>query len=369
MKKMIKKLSIGGLAVLLAFIYTCQNNPVQNNLFKISGYVHLKGKAISGAQVNLDKKINYMTQTNNDGYFEIDDVSKGEHKIYLSKDFSDSSFVTRTYDVDVNNDIVLESLTLPVPVKLYPITSITSNSAKLIWSRSYENDFREYKIYRHTNSGLDENTGTLVHVTTFIEDTTFIDNSLFPTNKYYYRVYVMNEYGKLGGSNIELALTKELNLIQNGNFELLDNNNFPEKWEGSVTIDSLNAYSGKYSVKMFEDTSFSGMTQKLRQIIDPAKVEKDSRYKLSFWWKSKELSESEYFGVKFEEQSGDAFVWKWFNGPHPDSIWQEYNYEFTIPSSSNPQNYQLVFMFERYPLIPTPMTVWVDSVSLKKISE
>ena len=369
MKNVIKKQFVGVLTVLLAFIYTCQDNPVKNNLFKISGYVYLKGKAISGVQVNLDKKINYMTQTNNEGYFELEDVSKGEHTMYISKDYSDSSFVTRTYEVDVNNDVFLESLTLPVPVKLYPITATTSNSAELRWSRSYETDFREYKVYRHTNSGLDENTGTLVHVTTFVEDTTFIDNSLFPTNKYYYRVYVMNEFGKLGGSNIESAFTKELNLIQNGNFELLDSNNFPEMWEGDVTVDSLNVYSGKYSVRMFEDTSFSGMKTKLRQIIDPAIVEKDTRYKLSFWWRSKDLSQSEYFGVRFEEESGDIFVWKWFDSPHPDSIWQEYKYEFTIPSSSNPQNYQLVFVFERYPLIPTPMTVWVDSVSLKKITE
>jgi len=62
-------------------------------------------------------------------------------------------------------------------------------------------DFREYKLYRHSTSGFDESTGELLHISTFRNDTSFTD-SIPHSSTYYYRLYQMNEYGRLGGSNI-----------------------------------------------------------------------------------------------------------------------------------------------------------------------
>jgi len=70
------------------------------------------------------------------------------------------------------------------------------------------NNFYEYKIYRHYHTGLDENTGTLIHVSTSADDTIFndigtdLEYGLTPATTYYYRVYINNNFGRLGGSNI-----------------------------------------------------------------------------------------------------------------------------------------------------------------------
>ena len=68
---------------------------------------------------------------------------------------------------------------LPEPPILFDIdiTQALQNKLTLHWSSSLDEEFREYKIYRKDDAGLDENTGKLIYVSTEIQDTTFIDNS------------------------------------------------------------------------------------------------------------------------------------------------------------------------------------------------
>ena len=80
--------------------------------------------------------------------------------------------------------------------------NLGSDLIRLIWNSTNASYFKEYKLYRHTNPDFDETTGTLVHTSTAIIDTQFTDNIPDPQIPYYYRVYYMNDYGKLGGSNI-----------------------------------------------------------------------------------------------------------------------------------------------------------------------
>ena len=176
-------------------------------MFSVSGFVYLNSQPVIGAIASIDEKTNYTTQTDENGYFKINDVTKGDHQLKLYKSFNDTSqnqdaFSERNYDLAVNNDLTLNNLKIPKAVKLYEPVIINADTLQINWSSSDAEDFREYKIFRHNNSGLDENTGTLTHVSTSIDDTVFFDKNVDEPGDYFYRVYVMNEYGRLGGSNI-----------------------------------------------------------------------------------------------------------------------------------------------------------------------
>jgi hypothetical protein len=73
---------------------------------------------------------------------------------------------------------------------------------KIAWSSSASESFKEYKLYRHTSSGLDETTGELVHVSTTRGDTIFLDQ-ISHSAHFFYRVFVVNQNGTVTGSNLQ----------------------------------------------------------------------------------------------------------------------------------------------------------------------
>jgi len=165
----------------------------------------------------------------------------------------------------------------------------------LNWNKTDALDFREYKLYRHTTSGLDETTGTLVHVATSILDTSFIDTDLQPFKNYFYRVYIMNDYGRLGGSNIVNDTTKQINIIWNGDFESQEN--LLNWWTSYNAIeykvtDSIKKI-GNYSLFLHADTTDTpnGNTivgARFEKFFNSSELDWDigRTYKLSGWMRT-----------------------------------------------------------------------------------
>lgn len=179
--------------------------------YSVSGAVYHLGSPAAGITVSIDNDVSLTVVTDVSGTFRITEVPAGDHELNLYKSFStleknqvnasDSSFSIRTYNIEVTDDLDLDNLMLPRPVSL--LEPIIDSTVVIKWTPTDAEDFREYKIYRHTSSGLDETTGTLVHVSTSPLDTSFSENTLeLEPDTYYYRVFVMNEFGRLGGSNI-----------------------------------------------------------------------------------------------------------------------------------------------------------------------
>ncbi len=195
--KLIKTVVI---ATLVSLTFSCEG--LKSDLFNVEGYLYHNGEVVSQATVLLDDKINYETVSDSSGYFLIKDVPAGEHHISATKHFEKGNFTEYSGSLDVNNDVFLEFLRLPLAVELGVSNVSSTNDVSLVWTSTDATDFREYKIYRHSSSGLDESTGTLIHVSTTITDTTFLDENTSSTEMDFYRVYVMNEIGRLGGSNI-----------------------------------------------------------------------------------------------------------------------------------------------------------------------
>ncbi len=264
------------------------NEPV--NLYSVSGVIYQNSQPSVGTDVSIDNKLNLSTVTNENGEFTITNVPEGQRSFTASKSYDNGSFVELSSTLNVNSDIQLNSLILPSPTHLYDIEYKTDNSTLVRWSPSSATDLREYKLYRHISSGLDETTGTLIHVSTSRYDTTFADSNLNALTTYYYRIYVMNQFGKLGGSNIINVTTDNRNFIPDGNFE--SNSNLPATWLKSHYIGSAEldqeSYAGSYSLALLSEERLDGKGPEAGVIYkDDLNLTPNATYKLSGWFKSK----------------------------------------------------------------------------------
>lgn len=178
-----------------------------DEIHTVTGTLLHRGEVLAGATVSLDEALNWTAVSDESGAFEFTGVPEGQHWLYVDFAFEDGSFLSYVNQLVVFEDTVLDALTLPTAVTLEEPSDVGDRSMRLTWESADSSEFREYKLYRHTTSGLDETTGTLAHVSTMIDDTTFLDTDLNGTTEYFYRVYVMNQYGRVGGSNLVSATT------------------------------------------------------------------------------------------------------------------------------------------------------------------
>lgn len=262
-----------------------KDESIKIGTFKVSGYLYSAGIPVANAKISLDSVNTYQSTTNGDGYFEITNVAMGNYKLKVTNNQTDSSFSELNSKIKVSNDTLISDLKLPTPIKLLSITDIKSTSLKISWNKTNATDFREYKLYRHSTSGLDETSGTLAHVSTSINDTSFVDFNLTPNSNYYYRVYVMNDYGRLGGSNIVNNATTVYNYITNGNFEDQTNSFWLDNsYNKLVEYTTLNKYSGERSLHIVRDTSsysYNGCVFKTIGSVIP--FQRGKLYKISCW--------------------------------------------------------------------------------------
>ncbi len=198
---------------MLVLFFGCEKNSVNpdGEFFTVEGKVLNSAGPVENATVKIDNALNWTTKTSSDGSFTIKDVTKGSHELSIKQQSDNGQFSIRNENIEVNKDLLLEALLLPKPVHLEEAVidqELTVNKINLVWTRSTASDFREYKIYKHTTSGLDETTGELIHVATTALDTSFVD-SMSHSSRFFYRVFVLNEYGQIGGSNIIEVKTGE----------------------------------------------------------------------------------------------------------------------------------------------------------------
>ena len=338
--------------------------------FTVKGDIVQNNTPLAKASVSIDDKANYSTETDTNGHFEITGVPQGTHSISYSKLSDDGSFVQRTSSIDVTQDVILNSLRLPIAVLLSKLDSVTSSSVYVHWNKSDATDFREYKLFRNTSPGLDENTGTLVYVGTALNDTSFVETDLDMFTNYYYRVYVMNDYGKLGGSNIVNATTVNENIIMNGDFETVGNDSIPDGWYTDKTfasaIRSQRSKSGNYAmyIKVPYPRTNLGPTGEFGQKILSAKFSAGKTYTLTFWAIVDTASTDGSISVNltYRQGSGNFLVNAYQEvARQKTSDWVKYSYDFTAPATTD--DYSLDFLVWCTDL---PYSCWIDDVQLKR---
>ena len=112
-------LKIHGKALILFFgilFLACSED--QNTAYQVSGRVINDSGDTENVIVQIDNKENFRTTTNSAGEFVISGVSLGDHTLELFKQYEGDIYSQKTVEIEVNQDIYLNALTLPSPLIL-----------------------------------------------------------------------------------------------------------------------------------------------------------------------------------------------------------------------------------------------------------
>jgi len=351
--------------ILLVTFCTSSDNPTEIKTDSlIKGILKIQDSPIVGAEVQIDDALNWKATTNEVGYFEIKNVTKGNHVLQSSSTNENGQVVSVKSTISVNEGTTdLGNIRLPVPPKLFKIdtTQVMQNKLTLNWSLSHDKEFREYKIYRKNDAGLDENTGELIYVSTKAQDTTFIDDSFNMGLEYFYRVYTLSAFGKLGGSNIVSTTTPQPTLVENGGFEKPLSNSTIQNWYSHTdifTLDSVIVFNGRFSLKAnkkpetFDDWD-------INQDITSSKFLDGRTYKFSVKMKSENTPMGAYI---FYSKNGMNLITTILRHNEGED-WSEHSTEFQVPEDAAVVTIRLwIQMEDSY---NEELTAWFDDVKIE----
>jgi len=296
------------LALPLLILFSCTDSGVnEDGSASVSGQLTFQGNPIGSVRVGIGDIMNWSAITDDQGYFEINNVATGEHILRASfsvDDIKTSAIENKIFVSEGEND--LGAIKLPVPSELFTPVMNDDNGVEIRWGSTTDEEFREYKIYRREDSGLDETTGKLIHVTTSRNDTTFTDTSYSPGIESFYRVYTLSAFGKVGGSNLVSIITDPVNLVENGDFEENEPGEEPSGWivfdynpqnglPGKYVVDDEESFNGEkslqFNIEPFDSPGtgdFFGDVN-VRQEISGAKFEVGRRYTFTVSFKPRDF--------------------------------------------------------------------------------
>lgn len=251
------------------------------------GVVTASGDPVVNASVILaNDNSNHVTTTGADGRFALDDVDQGDYVLTIKAETENNKFIQYQKNVRVLQENSEQTIELPAGVTLHEPSNVTDRSIELTWSKSTIPNFLEYKLYRHNTSGLDETTGELIHVSMSADDTVFTDIDVAESQAYFYRVFVRNDFGLYGGSNITNVTTSVGNYVENGDFEAgLDNWSLTTQNSGAVVGEDVTSPAGKNVLELNLQVT-SGGDAGFTCDISQNKFAPGQTYVLSFWAKA-----------------------------------------------------------------------------------
>jgi hypothetical protein len=338
----------------------CQNEE-NRSAYNVSGKLTSEGKLLEDASVDIDGLEQYKTETNTEGFFLIKQVTIGAHDLNTYKRLEDGSFIKKSYGIVLtDDDLNLEALLLPNPVCIDTIVlDSTTNKATIKWNRSTADDFREYKLYSHATSGLDETTGLLEHVATSVYDTVK-EIQLSNNTESFFRVFILNDYGQLGGSNIKSVQGLNLNLLPGGDFE--DQRVFDDYWNilsGSVALIDTDYYEGSSCLHMRNVIIPEEFSVEESLVETSVRFESNTMYEISFWYRLTGIARMDYHTLYFYyyqdeanhietnlsfEPDGDSWTGSWVpDSPFlmlDDTGWLFYSKTF-VPESDSPAIFRI----------------------------
>jgi hypothetical protein len=353
------------ISALLSGWIGCTHFGTSDETHTVSGIVENKNGPLAGATVTIDNSSGLSNSTDQNGHYQIDKVPKGSHAITARYTLVGGAFVQTVDTVDLVSDTVLTPMVLPNPVTLYTDYSASETSLTMRWTPTTAIDFREYKVYALDMPGLDENTGSLVYVSVNPLDTVFTHTNLLSSKTYYYRVYLMNSYGRMGGSNLLGAKTLSMNLIGNGGFETYDSlslsmPHWTMLWDFGTaeTLDTTVKKEGRQSLRIRTDLLPGGQCW-FRNRIDG--INKKQTYVFRFWLKTDSIPAGITVGIGPEDPTGISYPNGYVTCPNTKSDWKEYGFDVSFTNSNDPAP---IYLFVFPSKSDSVGLYWLDKISL-----
>lgn len=280
------------------------SSTTQSGTFKVTGKITAEGIPVSGAVVQIGDVFNWKATTDADGKFEITNVAQGEYNFKAEKKYDDNKTIFKKSKIALQTETTdIGEIKLPNPITLYELdtSGLSQHSVKIKWAKSADPDFVEYKLYRRTDPGLDENTGELVYVSTNINDTAYTDSDFRTGISLYYRIYALTSGDRYSGSNLKSTVIPEVNLILNGTFETSSDGILPDFWLKNIvgspafnyfSVSSEAKHSGNYGLLItYDETQANPPSGQagwggLIQTLETGSFIPNEVYALSFWCKS-----------------------------------------------------------------------------------
>jgi hypothetical protein len=300
------------ISVLLSFLLiSCSDNsvdpnpaPGQQGTYKVTGFISHNGIPIEGVDVIVNNAVNWRTRTGADGRFLLEGITKGEYTFRAEKYLEDSRIISQELNLIIVNDITdVGEIRLPNPLNLYitDASGVNDGRVTISWSRSIDDGFLEYKLFRKDNPSLDDVNAELIYATSSPGDTSFTHMNIRSGQKHYYRVLAYLNGQKAAGSNFESVDIPELNLVLNSGFENSSDGAFPDVWLQSISgnpgfnyfVRSQEAvHSDASSLKIYYDHALANPPEGrnpwggLMQSISKVHLIEGREYTMSFWSKS-----------------------------------------------------------------------------------
>lgn len=322
----------------LVCFQACQSDATEG-IPGLTGTVTSLGEPVPNASVTLvNDVINHSTTTGADGKFSFTDIEKGEYILTVKAEDETSKFIQYQKNVSVLNEISQENIQLPEGVTLLEPSTVTDHSVELKWTKSEISNFLEYKLYRHSTSGLDETSGELIHVATNANDTVFTDLEIRDSETYFYRVFVRNTFGLYGGSNIIEVSTSVGNYVQNGDFEA-----GLEDWElyspgpcAAIAEDITSPAGSKVLELNMDVPSEANVSSELLQYISQNKFIAGETYVMSFWAKADVPLNGQTWIMLRHSATWSAVGTPMSLTSSSNKEWTKYTIEFIAPAFASP---------------------------------
>jgi hypothetical protein len=372
--------------IIIFFVVSCSNSLDDEGKITLKGSLYYKGLPLQDANVIIDEQLNWSTQTDSEGNFEINGITRGEHILRASKRLEGDQVTSIESSVTLTETVTdLGEIRLPIPPHMYEVdtTQVTYESVPLKWNMAPDPEFREYKLYRLDHPGLDETTGDLIFVSTSLNDTTYTDNTILPATRYYYRIYTLSAFGKMGGSNMVNVLAPHKNLVLNPDFEVSSNGVQPDVWKdgvwyrsningyvSNILVDSLNVHSGNYSGRIEFNPNHhpgGGGEVEVRQIVSRHEFEVGKDYEISIWMKTGNMRIQCHIG-RLGYWWGPFLPENWLE---PNQDWTKYSTTFTVYEEHLTEDpwIRLFIDWQTAPPAPALGHAWVDEVKLVKLPD
>lgn len=144
-------------------------------------------------QVNIEESNNYsglkvVWESDMDGVLHEGGIDANGTTVVSNQKLSQNIHHLRLYIYNSENETIYDEVLVYNAIWLYQIDH-GNNHSKIFWSKSEDNDFDAYELYRSYNKN-DIKNGFLVYTTTDIKDTTFLDTEAILGRKHFYKAFI-----------------------------------------------------------------------------------------------------------------------------------------------------------------------------------